>query len=122
MLTHLAWQWGAEHACWDAGCLMISEWWASEVAVMSAGLLPDAQRSLSAMAIYQNTNALCFMVKLSNQTNCRLASVTFSLLPNSSVLPAGACRAVYCLCYQVRLIKCQCLRDLALQSAWSTSL
>ena len=49
---------------------MITEWWASEVAVMSAGLLPDAERSLSAMAIYQNTNALCFMIPVGLSIAC----------------------------------------------------
>jgi len=44
--------------------LLISEWWASETAVMMGGLLPDAQRQLSAMAIYQTTNAMCFMLPL----------------------------------------------------------
>ena len=46
------------------GMLLISEWWASETAVMMGGLLPDAQRQLSAMAIYQTTNAMCFMLPL----------------------------------------------------------
>ncbi|KAK9818407.1 hypothetical protein WJX72_012193 [[Myrmecia] bisecta] len=46
------------------GLLLISEWWASEVTLMLGGWLPDAQRQLSAMAIYQTTNALCFMVPL----------------------------------------------------------
>lgn len=49
---------------WHAGMLLISEWWASETAVMMGGLLPDAQRQLSAMAIYQTTNAMCFMLPL----------------------------------------------------------
>ena len=49
---------------------MISEWWASEAAVMSAGLLPDAERQLSAMAIYQNTSALCFMVPVGLSIAC----------------------------------------------------
>ena len=53
-----------------AGLLMISEWWASEVAVMAAGLLPDPQRQLSAMAIYQNTNALCFMIPVGLSIAC----------------------------------------------------
>lgn len=46
------------------------EWWASEVAVMSAGLLPDAERQLSAMAIYQNTNILLFMVPAGLSVAC----------------------------------------------------
>ena len=54
-----------------AGCLIVfGEWWASEVAVMSAGLLPDAERSLSAMAIYQNTNDLGFTVSIGLSIAC----------------------------------------------------
>lgn len=49
---------------------MKTEWWASEVAVMAAGLLPDAQRALSAMAIYQNTNVLCFMISVGLSIAC----------------------------------------------------
>lgn len=44
--------------------LLISEWWASELMVMMGGLLPDAERQLSAVAIYQTTNAMCFMLSL----------------------------------------------------------
>ena len=47
-----------------AGMLLISEWWASETAVMMGGLLPDPERKLSAMNIYQLTNAMCFMLPL----------------------------------------------------------
>ena len=42
--------------------VLVSEWWASEVAVLSAGYLAQPQLSLSAMAIYQNSNALAFML------------------------------------------------------------
>mmetsp|Transcript_40672 Transcript_40672/g.130963 ORF Transcript_40672/g.130963 Transcript_40672/m.130963 type:complete len:448 (-) Transcript_40672:49-1392(-) len=45
--------------------LMISEWWASEIAVLMAGTLPDADLSLAAMAMSANTNSICFMVPLS---------------------------------------------------------
>ena len=54
---------GAAALCWSPhgpttlGC-------AAQVAVMLAGLLPDPERSLSAMAVYQNSNALAFMVPL----------------------------------------------------------
>lgn len=48
----------------DAGMLLISEWWASETAVMMAGLLPDPERDLSAMSVYQLSNAMCFMLPL----------------------------------------------------------
>lgn len=44
--------------------VLISEWWASEGIVMMGGLLPDAQRQLSAMAIYQTTSALCFTLPM----------------------------------------------------------
>lgn len=48
----------------SAGMLLISEWWASEVMTILAGLLPDAERQLSAIAIYTTTNAMCFMLSL----------------------------------------------------------
>ena len=48
-----------------AGMLLVTEWWASEIVVMTGGLLPgDAQRQLSAMSIYQAVNSLCFMLPL----------------------------------------------------------
>ena len=51
-------------AC-PAGMLLVTEWWASEIVVMTGGLLPgDAQRQLSAMSIYQAVNSLCFMLPL----------------------------------------------------------
>ena len=46
----------------------MSEWWASELRVMMGGLLPDAERQLSAVAIYQTTNAMCFMLSLDVST------------------------------------------------------
>ena len=45
-----------------AGVLLSSEWWALEIAIMLAGLLPDPALQLSAMAIYNTTNDLCFMI------------------------------------------------------------
>ena len=44
--------------------LLISEWWASEIMTIMGGLLPDAERQLSAIASYTTTNALCFMISL----------------------------------------------------------
>ena len=44
------------------GVLLSTEWWALEIAIMLAGLLPDSALQLSAMAIYNTTNELCFMV------------------------------------------------------------
>eukprot|EP00891_Asterochloris_glomerata_P005927 jgi/Astpho2/5927/Aster-02415 len=45
--------------------LLVTEWWASEIVVMTGGLLPgDAQRQLSAMSIYQAVSSLCFMLPL----------------------------------------------------------
>ena len=50
------------------GVLMISEWWASEIAVIASGNVAAspgaAARSLSVMALYQTTNSICFMVSL----------------------------------------------------------
>ena len=52
----------------NAGMLLISEWWASEIMTILGGLLPDAERQLSAIAIYTTTNAMCFMVSLGIST------------------------------------------------------
>ena len=58
----IVWQ---SHQCFHAaGLLLISEFWAGEITVMMAGLLPDAEVQLAAMAIFQTTNDLCFMVPL----------------------------------------------------------
>ena len=51
-----------------AGMLLISEWWASEIMTILGGLLPDAERQLSAIAIYTTTNAMCFMLSLGLST------------------------------------------------------
>ena len=51
-----------------AGMLLISEWWASEIMTILGGLLPDAERQLSAIAIYTTTNAMCFMLSLGIST------------------------------------------------------
>mmetsp|Transcript_107533 Transcript_107533/g.332103 ORF Transcript_107533/g.332103 Transcript_107533/m.332103 type:complete len:493 (-) Transcript_107533:112-1590(-) len=45
--------------------LMISEWWASEIVVLMAGVLPEAHLSLAALALMANTNSICFMAPLS---------------------------------------------------------
>lgn len=52
----------------NAGMLLISEWWASENMTILGGLLPDAERQLSAIAIYTTTNAMCFMLSLGIST------------------------------------------------------
>lgn len=56
--------------------LMISEWWAAEIAVLMSGVLPDAHRSLAAMAMAANTNSICFMapLSLSIATNTRVSN------------------------------------------------
>jgi len=45
--------------------LMISEWWASEITVLLAGLLPRPHLSLSALALMTSTTSICFMPPLS---------------------------------------------------------
>ncbi|CAE7787539.1 DTX16 [Symbiodinium microadriaticum] len=45
--------------------LMISEWWASEIIVLMSGTLPEAEVSLTAMAVFANTCSICFMPPLS---------------------------------------------------------
>ncbi|KAK9868409.1 hypothetical protein WJX84_004748 [Apatococcus fuscideae] len=44
--------------------LMLGEWWASEIVTIAAGKLPQPQESLAAMSIFQQTNALSFMLPL----------------------------------------------------------
>jgi len=48
--------------------LMISEWWASEITVLMAGVLPDPHLSLGSLAAMANTNAICFMAPVSMGT------------------------------------------------------
>ncbi|CAE7668788.1 DTX12 [Symbiodinium pilosum] len=45
--------------------LMISEWWAAEIIVLMSGTLPEAEVSLTSMAIFSNTCSICFMPPLS---------------------------------------------------------
>ena len=66
-----------------AGMLLVTEWWASEIVVMTGGLLPgDIQRQLSAMSIYQAVNSLCFMLPLG-----------FGVAVTTRSAPGGACRS-----------------------------
>lgn len=44
------------------GVLMLAEYWVGESLTFSAGLLPDADAQLSALAIYQLTQTTCFQV------------------------------------------------------------
>lgn len=46
------------------GVAMMGEWWASEINILVAGLLPDPRTSLAAMSLYQNINAMCFMLSV----------------------------------------------------------
>eukprot|EP00934_Nitzschia_sp_Nitz4_P001442 Nitzschia sp. Nitz4//scaffold271_size25734//12242//13909//NITZ4_008304-RA/size25734-processed-gene-0.8-mRNA-1//-1//CDS//3329545209//1442//frame0 len=44
------------------GMVMITEWWASEVAIFLSGrLTPDAEVAVAGMTIYQSINSFCFM-------------------------------------------------------------
>ena len=43
------------------GILMMAEWWASELNIILAGWLPDPERNVAAVSIFQITNALAFM-------------------------------------------------------------
>lgn len=42
--------------------LMLSEWWASEIIIFMSGSLTNPQTQVSAMSIYQNLLAMCFML------------------------------------------------------------
>jgi len=44
--------------------VMISEWWASEIIVLSAGLLPSPEVSLASVSLMSNTVSFCFMPPL----------------------------------------------------------
>ena len=44
------------------GVIVMMEWWASEFAIAMAGLLPNPKVAVSAMSIYQVTNAFAFMI------------------------------------------------------------
>jgi len=56
--------------------LMISEWWAAEAIVLLAGTLPNAEISLTAMAIFSNTCSACFYFPcgLGFATNTRVSN------------------------------------------------
>lgn len=43
------------------GIVIISEWWASEIAIFLAGRLDNASVTLGAMTLYQSINTACFM-------------------------------------------------------------
>lgn len=44
------------------GIVIISEWWASEVAIFLSGLFENAAVTLGAMTLYQSINTFCFML------------------------------------------------------------
>ena len=85
---------------------MISEWWASEAAVLAGGYLPNAEDAVSALAINQTCNSVCFMVpigiamagsaRVGNRLGegdahaAKVASVTAALLGLVSTLSVGA--------------------------------
>jgi Na+-driven multidrug efflux pump len=46
---------------------MMSEWWASEIIIFLSGRLPNPEACVAAMSIYQNTNAMCFMLPVGFQ-------------------------------------------------------
>jgi MATE family multidrug resistance protein len=43
------------------GIVIISEWWASEIAIFLSGRLDNPSISLAAMSVYQSINSFCFM-------------------------------------------------------------
>ena len=51
-----------------AGLVMVMEWWASEIAILMAGMT-DGAAGLSIMALYQTTNSFCFMFSLGFQVS-----------------------------------------------------
>lgn len=47
-----------------AGIISLSEWWASEIAILLSGLLPHAEYNVAAMSIFQITIGQCFYFSL----------------------------------------------------------
>lgn len=52
------------------GVVLISEWWASEIAIFLAGHLPNPDVALSGMTIYQSINSSCFMLPVGVSVAC----------------------------------------------------
>lgn len=65
--------WGAYMSLGAPNILMMSEWWASETVIFMSGLLPNPDTQISAMSIFQNVGAVCFMIPRGLDTaGCRL--------------------------------------------------
>lgn len=72
--------------------LMISEWWAAEITVLLAGTLPQAELSLAALALFSNTNSICFMTPLS-----------FGIAANTRVSNELGAGRIRCAAYAARI-------------------
>jgi len=78
------------------GILVVSEWWASEVAIFLSGRLkPDPEFALSGMAIYQSINSACFMlpVGISVGGSTRVGTLLGANDPTGAGLASGVCVA-----------------------------
>jgi len=76
------------------GLLVVSEWWASEVAIFLSGRLqPNPEFALSAMAIYQSINSACFMlpVGVSVGGSTRVGNLLGANDPSGAGLASGVC-------------------------------
>ena len=85
------------------GIIIISEWWASEIAIFLAGHLPSPAIGLASMSIYQSINSFCFMFSVGVSVACstRVSNLLGSRDPigaqfaaNVSVALAGAMSAL----------------------------
>jgi multidrug resistance protein, MATE family len=64
--------WSAYMSLGAPNILMMSEWWASETVIFMSGLLPNPDTNISAMSIFQNMGAVCFMIPRGMDTaGCR---------------------------------------------------
>jgi len=52
------------------GIVIISEWWASEIAIFLSGRLPFPAITLATMTIYQSINSTCFMFPVGVSVAC----------------------------------------------------
>lgn len=65
-------EWGAYMKLGAPNVLMMSEWWASEIVIFMAGLLPNPDVQISSMSIFQNVGGVCFMIPRGMDTaGCR---------------------------------------------------
>lgn len=75
-----------------AGVISLSEWWASEICILLAGLLPRPEYTVASMSIFQITIGQCFYFSLGIGIACttRVANLLGAGSPESARLSARA--------------------------------